>query len=115
MSHTWDPSCFYTTYKNTSGARRKFSFLPPFGRELAANEEFTAVGGPSDALARGVGSENERILQAFTNAVKAGDLTVTQTPALIIKDTNAPHASKVVTVTGGVLGIADPCYATSLT
>jgi hypothetical protein len=62
-----DTSCLYSTIKNTSGGIKNFGFLPPHGRTLANNEEFTIFGDVRQALGGNRG--NERSVQRTTQRV----------------------------------------------
>ena len=44
MALSQDTSCLYSTVKNISGGTKKFGFLPPHGKELDNNIEFTTMG-----------------------------------------------------------------------
>lgn len=49
MANTVD--CLYTTVLNISGREAVFSFLPPHGKRMAANEQLTVAGNLIDRLA----------------------------------------------------------------
>jgi hypothetical protein len=114
MAHTWDTSCFFTTVKNISGKSMFFGQLPPHGRVLASNAEFSAFGSLESLVSRGDRVTNNRYYNSLLAAITNGLLQVTATPALILKDATS-HAPKMVTLTSGTLGVHDPCYDTSLT
>ena len=113
---TWDTSCFYSSVKNSSGARRRFGFLPPHGRELAADEEVVFWGdirqniqhlrGPEIASAR-------RDILAFDAAVSRGDIIVIYTPTPIFQD-QTTNDTKVLQLDDGTLSVVDPCWETSV-
>ncbi len=105
-----DLRCLYSTVKNTSGGRKKFGFLPPHGRELAANEEFTVYGDVREAIIRFERTEARRSIIAFENAIERRDITIISTPNPILEDHMAPNASKMIRLNGGVLGVVDPCW-----
>lgn len=108
-----DTHCLFSTVRNSSGGRMIFGFLPPHGRELAANEEFTVFGNVLDAVAHGNGGDrngSRRWIRAFEDAVNRGDLVIVHTPNPIFQDT-ATHAIKMAKMTSGTLGTADPCWA----
>ena len=50
MALKFDTSCLFSTVKNGTGGRRKFGFLPPHGRELDTDEEFTVWGDIREAI-----------------------------------------------------------------
>lgn len=110
-----DTSCLYSTVKNTSGGRKKFGFLPPHGRELAANEEFTVFGDIKQALIRFERTEARRNIIAFERALQRGDLEIISTPNPILEDQDAGtgHPSKMLRLYGGTLGTVAACWNTS--
>lgn len=114
MTVALDTHCLFSTLKNVSGGRMVFGFLPPHGRELQANEEFTMFGNVLDAVANRNGDRvsSRRHIQAFEAAINRGDLAILHTPAPILTDTST-GASKMVTVAAGVIGSADPCWSDS--
>lgn len=114
MAHTYDTTCLYTTLKNVSGKRLVCSFLPPHGRVLLPNETVSILGDAVTAIGRGDPRANRAHLDAFVAAVTRKDLVVVQTPTPVFVDT-VTHASKVPYVHSGALGVADPCFANSLT
>jgi len=110
---TTDTSCLYSTVRNTSGGRKKFGFLPPHGRELAANEEFTVFGTIHDAVIRIERVTSRRNIQALEAALDRGDLTIVNTPAPIMEDRNG-NAKMLRLDRAGNLSVADPCWTSSL-
>lgn len=109
MTGNVDLSCLYSTVKNISGGAKTFGFLPPHGRLLAANEEFTVFGDIKQAIIRFERTEARRNIIAFENALKRGDLTIISTPNPILED-KSTGASKMAQLRGGVLGWVDPCW-----
>jgi hypothetical protein len=106
-------TCEYSTVKNTSGGRMKFGFLPPHGRELAANEEFTVFGSIYEAVVRMERVTSRRNIQALEAALDRGDLTILTTPAPIL--TNAQGHPKMLTISDdNLLTTTDPCWTSSL-
>ena len=87
-------------------------FLPPHGRELANNEEFTVFGNILDAVAQYNGDRvtSRRHITAFATAISEGDIVIVHTPAPIFKDATS-GAIKMARTNSGTLGIADPCWA----
>lgn len=109
----FDVRCLYSTVKNTSGGRKKFGFLPPHGRELAANEEFTVFGDIKQAIIRFERTEGRRNIIAFEQALQRQDLDIISTPNVILEDdANPGSASKMLVLHNGALGQADPCWNT---
>jgi hypothetical protein len=111
--------CFYTTVKNISGFDRAFSFLGFHGKFLAAGAEYTEFGDLMQKLANS-GVQNKarkqnglmRALVTYTRPdgrVVPPQLHIKASPATILYDTTA-NVPKMVTLAGGVLGTADPCY-----
>ncbi len=105
----FDISCLYSTVKNTSGGRKKFGFLPPHGRELAANEEFSVYGDVRESLIRFERTEARRNIIAFEAAIRRGDIDVIDTPNPIFKD-HTTDASKMLRLNNGTLGVVDACW-----
>lgn len=110
---TFDLSCLYTTVRNTSGGRKKFGFLPPHGRELAANEEFTVFGSVHEAVIRDERVTSRRHIQALEAAVDRGDLLIVSTPSPILEDT-AGQPKMLRMTDDGNLSVTDPCWTSSL-
>lgn len=111
-----DTSCLYSTVRNTSGVAKIFGFLPPHGRELAINEEFTVFGDVRQGLGGNRGSErsvHRRDNAAFESAIDAGDLTIINTPSPILEDT-VTGLPKMLQLASGVLSSVDPCWLNSL-
>ena len=107
-----DTTCLYSTVKNVSGGTRTFGFLPPHGRTLANNEEFTVFGDIRHSLGGNQGRERSvqrRAHIAFEAAVESGELEIVNTPHLILQDvtTNLP---RMIQVNSGVLSSLDPCW-----
>jgi hypothetical protein len=109
----FDTSCFMTTVRNESGARLVCSFLPPNGKTLAVDEEYSFAGDPISAVARGDALANASQVEAFLAAVSRGELSVVNTPAPLFEDATT-HLTKSVRVNSGALGVVDPCFATSV-
>lgn len=113
---TLDTSCLYSTVKNVSGKTKKFGFLPPHGRELAANEEFTVFGDVRQSVFGNRGSERSvarRDIIAFEAAIARGDLEIVQTPSPILQDVTTLQA-RMLQVDNGTLSAVDPCWFNSV-
>lgn len=105
-----DSSCLYSTVVNRTGQRRHFGFLPPHGKTLEANEEYTVFGHIQEAVVKDVERvTSKRHMVAFERAVENGDIDILATPAPILHDT-VTHLSKMLKMTSGTLGTADPCW-----
>lgn len=107
-----DTSCLYSTVKNTSGVRMTFGFLPPHGRTLDNNAEFTVIGDIRQSLGGNQGGESSvkrRAFAAFESALNTGKLTVLNTPTPILQDT-VTDANKMLLLSNGTLSTTDPCW-----
>lgn len=110
----YDTHCFYSTVRNISGVRMVFGFLPPHGRELQINEQYTVFGNIIEAVAiRDGGDRNtsQRHVTALLGAVNRGELAIIQTPSIIILDDSGK--SVMLVMRNGVLGTDDPCWYSS--
>lgn len=110
MSHTYDATCLYSTVKNSSGKKMKMGFLPPHGRELDIDEEFTVYGDVRQAIT-GFDRNRQNIL-AFEAAITRGDLQILHTPSPIMVDATT-DASKMLKLNNGTLSAVDPCWLNS--
>lgn len=106
--------CLYSTVRNDSGVSKVFSFLPPHGRRLAANEEFTVFGDIKQAIIKHDRLEARRAIIAFERAIQRGDMTILNTPSVILEDDANPGADpKMIRMHNGTLGLTDVCWAGS--
>jgi len=113
---TMDTTCLYSTVKNTSGGSKRFGFLPPHGRVLAADEEFTVFGDIRQAVFGARGPERSvarRDIMAFEAAMGRGDIQIVQTPSPILQDLTL-GTSKQLSLDNGSLAVADPCWMDSV-
>jgi hypothetical protein len=113
---TMDLTCLYSTVKNISGKAKIFGFLPPHGRRLLDDEEFTVFGDVRQAVAsgqRGGRAESRRDILAFEAAINRGDLTILHTCAPILQNPNSGDPKMVVINDSNVLALADPCWLSS--
>lgn len=108
-----DTACLYSTVKNASGREMVFGFLPPHGRRLAINEEFTVFGDIKQAIIRYERTEARRSIIAFEQAIIRGDLEIISTAAIILEDDSNPGSSKALKLTNGTLGTKAVCWNTS--
>ena len=90
----------HTTVKNTTGARRAFSFLPPHGRELDDNEEIEILGEVLPQI------RTKRAQDAYRDAVRTGELEIVNTPAVLIQDDSSGDTMQLVLDT--TLQVDDP-------
>jgi len=102
-------SCLYTTVRNTAGVTKKFGFLPPHGRELAAGEEFTLAGSLVSAISRGEPVTDRRHYQAAEAALNNGDLEVIETPCVVLYDETLDN-SKVLNLNNGSTAYVSPTW-----
>lgn len=112
MTIVFDHSCLFSTLKNVSGGALKFGFIPPHGKELAANEEINVFGNILEAVNRGDRFGN-RFANALLDALDANLIEIIQTPTPILFDSTLDN-SKIITLDNGVLVLIDPCWETSL-
>lgn len=106
--------CLYSTVRNTSGVRRHFGFLPPKGKTLTANEEYSVLGDITTiiAMSRQSYASGRRMQLALDRAIEAGELEIVKSPALFIKDSVTDETKQVV-LNSGSLAVEDPCWASS--
>lgn len=109
MSNTTD--CLLSTLKNTSGSSMRFMFLPPHGRTLAANAEYTVYGDPIAAVrskrVNGVAAKRDE--DAFLAALVAGTLEIIKTPNPVLYDPTRDE-SMMLKLDNGILFAASPCW-----
>ena len=109
-----DTRCLYSTVKNTSDKIKTFGFLPPHGKKLAVNEEYTVFGDIKQAVIRGERTEGRRNIIAFERALQRGDMTILNTPNVILEDDSNPGAApQMLRLRNGTLGLADVCWSGS--
>jgi len=113
MSRTLHATLLYTTVKNTSGARKKFTFLPPHGKELAAGEEYVLFGSLHDAVCGADRAVARRNILALEKALQNGDLTVVHTPSPVLESKIAAQAPKVLTLDNTNQLTTTPSYVPS--
>jgi hypothetical protein len=112
-NHTMDVSCLYSTVKNISGRPMVFGFLPPHGRKLAVDEEFTVFGDIKQAVIKDVERvTSRRHILAFEAAIDRGDLEIINTPSPILQDQSSglPKMLQLDTT----LSVVDPCWHNSV-
>lgn len=112
MAVVFDHGCLVTTVKNTSGEPATFSFLPPHGHKLAADEEMSFFGHLTEAVRRG-DRFGSREANAMLAALDDGAMTIVSTPLTIAYDETS-ESSKTIGIDDGALKLSDPCWETSL-
>ncbi len=111
MASFVDVSCLYSTIRNASGKRRHFAYLPPHGRTLNVNEEFSVFGHITQAVVLDMERATSRHhMAAFERAVESGDLEIVSTPAPLLRDTDTDE-TQMLTLATGSLSAIDPCWA----
>jgi hypothetical protein len=107
--------CIKTTVVNTSGVTRRFSFLPPYGVELAPNATFTHIGTIYDWIDRGRRKMGHTIsMRDVEYALSQNWLAIQSTPATIVHDSMLA-SSHMLVVDNGSFKIQSPCYVTPVT
>jgi hypothetical protein len=103
--------CLYSTIKNTSGGSKRFMFLPPHGKTLAAAGEETFAGDVVSAIRskRANFVAGKRDVAALEAALQAGDVEIVKTPAPILYDPTRDE-SRQLKMDAGDLYAADPCW-----
>lgn len=108
--------CLYSTVKNTGARKLFFGFLPPHGHHLDVNEEMNIFGDIREAVVRGERVLSARYQNSLAAALDAGDMTILQTPAPILYDTeDVDQTPKMLVLVNGALGVTTPCWAPSIT
>jgi hypothetical protein len=91
-----------------------FGFLPPHGRRLDVNEEFTVFGDIKQAIISFERTNARRSIIAFEQALLTGLIELINTPAIILEDNANPGAaSRSLTLHNGTLGTTSVCWNTS--
>lgn len=116
MAAAYDTTCLMTTVRNIAGGTRTFSFLPPHGRTLAANEEFSVYGDIFAATARASRIASKRHHDALVDAIASDNKTleVLRTPAPIFWDRNL-GTTHVLSLESGAVVVRDTCMESDLT
>lgn len=108
-----DTSCLYTVVRNISGQRRRFSFLPPHGRVLDPNQEFSIIGSLTDAIARLDVTPHRRKLKSFLKAVADGHLAVVRAPNPVLRAPNGNVRMLSINNSNNVV-VENPCWTNSV-
>ncbi len=106
--------CLLSTVKNISGVTKKFGFLPPHGRTLAANEEFSFMGSLTEGVARHSYAASKRNRDALTLALAGDDdhdptLDVISTPSPVLRDSRT-HRSQILVLNNDALALTNQCW-----
>jgi len=103
-----DVTCFYTEVRNSTLLSRKYAFLPPHGRTLAAGETVLVLG---DLRSRVANHPDSRLRsqKALETALSDDTLDIIRTPEPILYD-QTTDASRMLKLAGGVLVLDDPCW-----
>lgn len=103
-----DTTCMYSVIRNVSGGTKNFPWIPPHGRELAANAEVSIFGSILEAVNRGdrFGPEPMDSLEA---AVERGDIEIRTLPKPILMDELLDDV-KVISLVNDALVLEDPCW-----
>ena len=109
ISNDLRSACLYSTVKNTSGGTKKFGFLPPHGRELTTNQEFTLTGHIVAAISRGEPVTDRRHQQALQTSLTDGDLEVVETPCVVVYDETNDN-SKMLQLDNGAIAWVDAVW-----
>jgi hypothetical protein len=109
-----DVTCMETILRNPTASPKKYLFLPK-NQEFDASEEKTFFGDITSLILQmsDDAETGRRRLGAFKTALEAGDIEVVKTPNPLLQDT-VTDATKLVKLTSGSLGTADPCFADSV-
>lgn len=103
-----DTTCVFSIVRNSSGGKKNFPFLPPHGKELDANEEYSVFGSVLEAVSRG-----DRFGAVFHDSLEAslesGDLEILTLPKPILLD-EGTLVPKMLTLQAGSLVLEDPCW-----
>jgi len=109
MTTTSPCGCLATTFKNTSGGTMTFSFLPPHGRTLAADEEITVYGGPTECVTRSSYRAGKRNMDALSSALQSGLIEIIRTPCVIVYDESDAASYALGSNDGNVVTVAPWC------
>lgn len=86
----------HTLIQNTSGVTRTFSFIPPHGRELADNETVEILGELVPQIT------TKRAREAYEAAIQTGEITLVNTPAIIIQDDDTLDSKQLILASGSL-------------
>lgn len=101
--------CLYSTLRNMRAQETYFGFLPPHGRRLASGEEITVFGDIKSYFTKL--APHDRARRSFEAALCKDDpdIVIVRDPALHLSDLTTDD-TQVITLSGGRLSVADPCW-----
>lgn len=104
-----DMRCLYSTVRNISGRTANFQFLPPHGRKLGAEEEYSVMGDLVSSVIRMERVTSQRDMASLQSALNDGLLDIVKTPNPILED-EVLNDSKMLVLKNGNLAVTDPCW-----
>lgn len=104
-----DTTCVFSVVRNVSGQSKNFPFLPPHGKELADQEEYSIFGSVLEAVTRSNDRDGNRFNNDLEAALERGDLEIRTLPKPILLDESL-LVTKMITLQGGSLVLEDPCW-----
>jgi hypothetical protein len=108
---SYDTHCLLSTVRNNLSTPMLFGFLPPHGRYLQPDEEYSTFGNILDTISVANLDRNSsrRWIQSFEAAINRGDLVIVKTPNPILEDT-VHGTTKMISLVNNALVIAAPCW-----
>lgn len=100
-------TCLYTTIRCEVTGGAWFGFLPPFGMQLADDEEVTVAGDLTNRIA--LRRDFQRAFPAYEAALTDEELVLVNTPAVVLYDATEDE-SVLLAVDGETLGTNTPCW-----
>lgn len=97
-------ACLHTIVRCTASTPQFFGFLPTNGRRMNPGDEFYMIGDITDFVAK----QSNRHKVGFARAVQTRAIEVVKTPNPRFYDP-VTDATKIQTVSNGVVSLADPC------
>ena len=107
---TLQTDCLYSSVRKLGAGSLHFHFLPPHGKTLALNQEYTIIGNILDAV-----TLSHRKIHAkgmLARAIYYGDLEIKYTPSPILEDPTR-DTSRMLRIKNGGLGTQACCWANS--
>jgi len=95
----------YTTIQNTSGASMYYGFLPPHGKTLAADEEYSIAGDLTTRIA--MHKASARIFPSYESNLDAVKFVILKTPAVHLFDSTT-QVVKLLMLDNKTLGTVHP-------